>query len=267
MEDFVLPAFVCPITHQVMVRPVCTVYGHTYEEDALLAWLKTKSSDPLTGNPLTADSVVPNRGLRDALRAHLESLVPEQLPDDARKEVCSHLEALRVDEEKCSWKSGRVVVSDLPRWLPTQSSSFLTAERFAVASHICFAVGIGGGGGLLFADTCLICPGLLKRALEAHTLVMRKGFGALLPVKADLLAYLLAWGAVGVPLISGSLFAVAGATASLTSFVSVAIKPPYEARRLGLTVARKFFVFSFRCAFFGAVAQTGCNLFNTPARR
>ena len=46
--------FTCPLTYQVMDRPVRTIYGHVFERGALEEWLSTRSTCPLTRHPLTS---------------------------------------------------------------------------------------------------------------------------------------------------------------------------------------------------------------------
>eukprot|EP00747_Dinoflagellata_sp_TGD_P170169 gnl/TRDRNA2_/TRDRNA2_201041_c0_seq1.p1 gnl/TRDRNA2_/TRDRNA2_201041_c0~~gnl/TRDRNA2_/TRDRNA2_201041_c0_seq1.p1 ORF type:complete len:278 (+),score=16.70 gnl/TRDRNA2_/TRDRNA2_201041_c0_seq1:61-894(+) len=106
MDPFSLPAFRCPITHGVMMRPVMTPYGHSYDEDALLAWLRTHQDDPMTNMPLSADMLYPNRSLQKAIVEHFHALSnPDaedeyrngQIARDALNEIREFLE--RVDGE------------------------------------------------------------------------------------------------------------------------------------------------------------------------
>lgn len=41
--------FLCPITQRLMRHPVCTVTGHTYEQDAIEDLLRSRNTDPVTG--------------------------------------------------------------------------------------------------------------------------------------------------------------------------------------------------------------------------
>jgi Mg-chelatase subunit ChlD len=54
-----------------MNDPVMDPEGHSYERSAIEAWLKANSESPMTRSPLTASQLIPNRGLRDAIAAHL----------------------------------------------------------------------------------------------------------------------------------------------------------------------------------------------------
>jgi ubiquitin-protein ligase len=50
---------VCPITLEVFVDPVCTIYGHCYERDAILQVLSRTNNDPFTNQPLTRANLNP----------------------------------------------------------------------------------------------------------------------------------------------------------------------------------------------------------------
>ena len=42
--------------------------GYSYEREAIVNWLKRNSTSPVTRNPLSAENLVPNRALRDAIK-------------------------------------------------------------------------------------------------------------------------------------------------------------------------------------------------------
>ncbi|KEG13881.1 putative U-box domain protein [Trypanosoma grayi] len=56
------PALLCALTGNVMKKPVVSPYGHTFDQEAILAWLQQNGSVcPITGNVLTADALKPNK--------------------------------------------------------------------------------------------------------------------------------------------------------------------------------------------------------------
>lgn len=62
------PAFICPITHELMREPVISRYGQSYERSAIIEWLKSgHHSCPLTRQPLTLQGLVTNHQLRHAI--------------------------------------------------------------------------------------------------------------------------------------------------------------------------------------------------------
>ncbi|KAL8534612.1 hypothetical protein ACS0TY_010578 [Phlomoides rotata] len=63
-----LPSFYCPITADVMVDPVETPTGHTYERGAIEKWLEEGDNlCPITKTPLSRLSLRPNRTLRQSI--------------------------------------------------------------------------------------------------------------------------------------------------------------------------------------------------------
>jgi len=67
-------SFICPINQTIMTDPVITPYGTTYERSAILNWLKKNKTDPLTKKKLTADMLITNFALRDAIQEYKDSL-------------------------------------------------------------------------------------------------------------------------------------------------------------------------------------------------
>ena len=55
--------YTCPISCALMVDPVFTASGHTYERDAIATWLRTKQTDPISNARLQNKKLVPNFAL------------------------------------------------------------------------------------------------------------------------------------------------------------------------------------------------------------
>jgi hypothetical protein len=60
-------AFLCPITCDVMDRPVVAADGHSYELEAITRWLESHTTSPLTNAQLHNTVLVPNVALRNAI--------------------------------------------------------------------------------------------------------------------------------------------------------------------------------------------------------
>jgi Mg-chelatase subunit ChlD len=60
---------ICPITQQIMTDPVTDRDGNTYDRSAIMQWLATNSTSPITRRSMTAAELVPNRIVRDLLDA------------------------------------------------------------------------------------------------------------------------------------------------------------------------------------------------------
>jgi len=68
------PAFVCPITQDLMLYPVVTADGQTYEREAIEEWLRGHDTSPLTGERLAHTGLTPNMMARGLIREWLEKL-------------------------------------------------------------------------------------------------------------------------------------------------------------------------------------------------
>lgn len=64
LDDDIPDEFICPITCELMIDPVMTVDGHTYERKAISEWLETHDTSPLTGEALPQKWLVPNLLIR-----------------------------------------------------------------------------------------------------------------------------------------------------------------------------------------------------------
>ena len=56
--------YTCPISHELMVDPVFTASGQTYERDSIATWLRAKQTDPISNARLQNKKLVPNFALR-----------------------------------------------------------------------------------------------------------------------------------------------------------------------------------------------------------
>ena len=59
--------FVDPLTFEVMLDPVVTPSGHTFERHVICAHIAAYANNPFTKEKLTAADLTPNRALRDAI--------------------------------------------------------------------------------------------------------------------------------------------------------------------------------------------------------
>ena len=74
--------FFCAITQGIMVDPVKTIDGHTYDRPAIERWFQDHNTSPLTGLPLVSKTLVPNTIVRNQIekfiKEHTEPQPPEQ---------------------------------------------------------------------------------------------------------------------------------------------------------------------------------------------
>ena len=67
--------YLCPITQDIMENPVIAADGHSYEEAAILQWLKTgHKTSPLTNIKLNHAALTPNFALKKAIGSFKEKL-------------------------------------------------------------------------------------------------------------------------------------------------------------------------------------------------
>ena len=65
--------YVCPISAAVMIDPVSTLDGFTYERAAITEWLRTKDTSPKTGATLESKALIPIHSLRNMIRSFVEA--------------------------------------------------------------------------------------------------------------------------------------------------------------------------------------------------
>lgn len=67
-DSSVPPAFLCPLSLEIMYDPVCDEQGNSFERRPLMKWLRERKISPISRKPLTEASVIPNNALRDVIR-------------------------------------------------------------------------------------------------------------------------------------------------------------------------------------------------------
>jgi hypothetical protein len=69
--------FLCPISHELMIDPVINTAGQTYERKFIERWLKNKSWDPVTKEPITK-WLIPNWAIISSIENWLMENDPEK---------------------------------------------------------------------------------------------------------------------------------------------------------------------------------------------
>jgi hypothetical protein len=63
------PEFICSLTMDLMLDPVVTKYGHSYERSAILQWLgRGNDTCPMSRRPLRLSDIITNHALRVKIR-------------------------------------------------------------------------------------------------------------------------------------------------------------------------------------------------------
>jgi U-box domain len=73
------PEFICPITNDVMSKPLMTRQGHNFERTAIIAWLQIGNGEnPITDEPLSPCDLIPNLALEEKIAYwKWDNLLPE----------------------------------------------------------------------------------------------------------------------------------------------------------------------------------------------
>ncbi len=78
----------CPITMQVMQVPVILVEdGHTYEKEAIVKWLETNKTSPVTRQPIQSGRLVPNYAILSAIDDYNRQVQQQQQQDQEMQDV------------------------------------------------------------------------------------------------------------------------------------------------------------------------------------
>ena len=64
--------FVCPISCDLMVDPVVTCFGQTFERAEIFQWFRHRDTDPVTNQRVQTKRLVPNLVLRQLIQAWQE---------------------------------------------------------------------------------------------------------------------------------------------------------------------------------------------------
>jgi len=67
MEMQIPEPFQCPLSFEWFVEPVVTPSGHTYSREEITNWLKTSRTDPISGDALCVEQLIPNRAMECAV--------------------------------------------------------------------------------------------------------------------------------------------------------------------------------------------------------
>jgi len=65
-------SFLCPITHELLVRPVTAPDGHTYERADIEKWLNRHSTSPMTNEYMSSNNLIPNHTMRSQIAEWLQ---------------------------------------------------------------------------------------------------------------------------------------------------------------------------------------------------
>ncbi|EQC28380.1 hypothetical protein SDRG_13927 [Saprolegnia diclina VS20] len=166
-------AYLCPITQDVMVDPVVTMDGHSYERSAIVRWIQRSQAEsragvatsPLTNLPLRSTQLIPNLALKKAIAEYKSELderpakryrfnvtIPTDFTAEAAPELRrsaalpqSGLFAYRALQRLALYSKPSVRSVPLPRGLVADEMFFVSERRYAADSNHVFLLLEGGG--------------------------------------------------------------------------------------------------------------------------
>ena len=66
-NDDIPNEYICPISQKLMINPVTTLVGNTYEEEYIKKWLENHDTDPLFNETLKNKNLIENKGLKETI--------------------------------------------------------------------------------------------------------------------------------------------------------------------------------------------------------
>jgi len=109
--------FYCPITGELMTDPVSERKGFTYERDAIIRWLATNPTSPMSREPLMKQDLLVNHSMRKSIESIRGKLSEDQLRTRSRithEEMKPFTEPLQDIEVTTYMKDGGILVSIHP---------------------------------------------------------------------------------------------------------------------------------------------------------
>ncbi|CAD7925920.1 unnamed protein product [Amoebophrya sp. A120] len=108
--------FLCPILHDIMEDPVCTVDGQSYSRSAIAEWFRMgHGTSPVTGAQLPSLALTPNIALRKAIATYLDErpeIVQRKLEEVGLIEAVKLFEAEQASREEKNSKRVRELESE-----------------------------------------------------------------------------------------------------------------------------------------------------------
>jgi hypothetical protein len=74
LQQYKRDDFICPICQEIMVDPVVTPSGQSFERNAIEQWLKKNKTDPITRQYLTIEQLYPNRALKQLIEKNKQNI-------------------------------------------------------------------------------------------------------------------------------------------------------------------------------------------------
>lgn len=63
-------SYICPLSHKIMVDPVITPYGITFERNCIESYIEKNKTCPLTHKTLSKEDLIPNYALKGSIEEY-----------------------------------------------------------------------------------------------------------------------------------------------------------------------------------------------------
>jgi U-box domain len=125
-SSFFIPSeFICPITLNPMVHPLMNKSGLNFEREAIVKWLASNGSCPMTRMPMKPSDFIPNRPLEARIRFwRLSNGIPDPFEQELRTVDCPFERYLPVETNEIAQRRSQSHIS-----LRTLTSSVSVSSR------------------------------------------------------------------------------------------------------------------------------------------
>ena len=72
-EDDIPQNYICPISYEIMIDPVITPYGISYDRESIEKWLINHDMDPIAHKKLNKNMLIPNYALKSLLEEYINA--------------------------------------------------------------------------------------------------------------------------------------------------------------------------------------------------
>jgi hypothetical protein len=72
-EDDIPQNYICPISYEIMIDPVITPYGISYDRESIEKWLINHDMDPIAHKKLNKNMLIPNYALKSLIEEYINA--------------------------------------------------------------------------------------------------------------------------------------------------------------------------------------------------
>ena len=72
-EEDIPQNYICPISYEIMIDPVITPYGISYDRESIEKWLTKNDLDPIAHQKLNKNMLIPNYALKSLIEEYINA--------------------------------------------------------------------------------------------------------------------------------------------------------------------------------------------------